>query len=189
MKYYFSLVLFVLLAYSCSETLETESLSIAQSDIKIELDTIQQEEIDIESNDSIFYLIKPNRFKIDSLFKSDYSTTRAYIYLKEYYLSTTNKQDVQFDEWDSITPCSFTELFQYGIKYEVYNCSEEGGISEKMIFPKIELDSVKHFIMQLFSVEENSWVTNTSYEADGAGCYYGIVEEEDSVKIEIYCGC
>jgi len=134
-----------------------------------------------------FILVYPDTAKLNPLaLQSDFSP--FYLYLKTTYL--TRKDSVKYYDWDTKRICAFQQTFENQIKYSVENC-DEGGISEQIILPKMELSLIKAFITYLFYDKENIWIKNTKYQPknEGAGCYYEIKQTEKNTIIKIFCGC
>lgn len=120
----------------------------------------------------------------------DYSESLGYLYLKEYYKIKSSKDSVEIYDWDPDGGvCAFHQDFEFGIHYKLWKCREAGGISETITLPKIETTAIKKFIELLFYDKFNEWTDENSYEPDGAGCYYEIIQNETNTIIDIYCGC
>lgn len=185
----FSYLLLLLLVVSCnSHQVESSKESIVLESTEKVVEEIE-EEIVPDELDSAFKLQIPIGDSIKQMREEEeYQVSLSYIYLREYYGEIGEKTDLTAQDWDSTSICSFVQEFHSNVVYQMSECGESG-ISETIIFPKIETEKVKQFINALFSTEDNTWATPTSYEADGAGCYYSIIQEEEATKIEIYCGC
>ena len=185
----FSYLLLLFLALGCnSASVETLEEAIVEEESFEILEEVEIE-IPVVTVDSTFELLIPNIDSIRVLHKKDdYRGTQAYIYLREYYGLDGEKTDLVFSEWDSTQYCSFVQKFHSEIVYQTAGC-KEAGISETITFPKIETEKAREFINAMFSTEDNTWSSETSYDADGAGCYYTIIQEEAATKIEIWCGC
>ncbi|MBI1287700.1 MAG: hypothetical protein GC178_08990 [Flavobacteriales bacterium] len=114
----------------------------------------------------------------------------GYRYLKKYYKVASEKDSVIYYAWgDSNTICSFRQSFEREIVYEVWECSEGGGISEQITFPKMDNNTAKKFVDLLFYDKWNTWVSDFTYEPVGPGCDYNIQQRENKTVILIYCGC
>ncbi len=113
----------------------------------------------------------------------------AYQYLLSNYDSLGTKSELGYSEYDADYLCSFRQDFSNGLSYSQDYCGEEGGSEEKMRLPIVPYPVLKALINLLFFEPSNSWVSPLSYEADGAGCYYEIIPSEESILIDIYCGC
>ena len=85
--------------------------------------------------------------------------------------------------------CSFKQEFEGNIEYEIWHCKEAGGISERLVFPRMENHTAKEFVLKLFYDKWNSWVSEFKYEPDGAGCYFEIEHSENQTAIDVYCCC
>ena len=132
----------------------------------------------------------PDTNKINLLAeKSNHLESKGYIYLTSFYNINSPIDSVITYEWDSTEVCRFNQEFEYGIEYSLYACSEEGGDSERIAFPKIDEDILQLFIETLFYDPENTWVTEHNYAPNGAGCHYSITESKDKTILNIYCGC
>ena len=120
----------------------------------------------------------------------DYSESLGYLYLKDNYKMTSDRDSIEYYDWlPEKEICAYSQAFENGIRYSVRQCREAGGITEKIILPKIETSKLKSFIELLFWDESNTWTTELKYEPDGAGCYYEIIQTESNSIIDIYCGC
>ena len=138
-----------------------------------------------------FELIDPDTTLLKKELKDiDYDQSETYVYLHQFY-TLIERDSIEYFKWEEISDeeCSFKETFESEIRYYKYDCSEEGGISETVVFPRIENKIIKAFIQKLYETEDNTWTDEYSYEADGAGCYYNVTHTDTTTTIEIYCGC
>ena len=186
----FSYLLLLFLVIGCNSNSEEYSKEPVVQESILEIVEEIGEEFVVADIDSTFKLSIPDLDSIKLIHKKDsYRESIAYVYLREYYGVNGEKEEGAIAEWDSVNYCSFVQNFHFDIQYKTSQCNESG-MSETITFPKIETERVKELINALFSTEDNTWVTNTSYEADGAGCYYLILQEDEkTTKIEIWCGC
>ncbi|MEO0470596.1 MAG: SH3 domain-containing protein [Bacteroidota bacterium] len=111
------------------------------------------------------------------------------LYLKQYYQLAGAQDSVTLYDWSEKEVCAFVQDFEFGIHYRYENCSEEGGADEQIILPLTDLSIVRKWIEHSFYAAENVWTSETSYEPDGVGCYYEIIQQADRTVIDIYCGC
>jgi len=85
--------------------------------------------------------------------------------------------------------CHFEQQFEKGILFKYGGCGE-GGANESITFPGFTKKEMFQIINTNFFTEDNTWnEDSTSYEADGAGCYYSIEERNDTLFVSTYCGC
>lgn len=138
-------------------------------------------------------LVKPDTayLKIQAK-KGKYNKSLSYLYLEKYYNINSKKRNIQYSEWDKKNICSFSQEFNYGIKYYKWTCKEDGGITETITFPKMDVKEIQRLVNVLFyDPQNNKWVSLLKYEPkdSGAGCYYEIVESNTDIKLKIYCGC
>ena len=146
--------------------------------------------IDIENEDS-FTLIDPDMDLIKKLYDSNnYEFSFAYFYLKENYTSVS-RDSIEYYEYEGEEDriCAFQESFELGIHYSIDECREEGGMGESITFPLVDTMVMKAFIQKMFEDENNTWTDDANYEADGAGCYYNVINTDTTSTISIYCGC
>ncbi len=138
-----------------------------------------------------FSPIEPDTAKLNKLFiKKNYTQSVGYLYLKTYYKAISGKDSIQYHELNAKAVCAFKQRFEKDIQYIVWACKEAGGISETIVFPKMELKVAKAFVHKLFyEALNNTWTSEYTYEPDGAGCYYKIIQTDTQTIIEIYCGC
>lgn len=137
-----------------------------------------------------FVLAKPDTAKLKTLQEQgNHAESLTYLYLKTYYKPASPKDSVLFDEWDKKRPCAFQQNFQSGISYKVDDCGEGKGLSETVTFPKVNLTALRTFIETLYFEPDNTWVSPLLYEPEEVGCYYEIIETENNVSLEIFCGC
>jgi len=197
MKYILHLI-FLIFVSSCVMDAPKETTTIVEDtktnefsdELKIS-DTVSSETNELDSLESPFILIDPDtamiKLKIGEL---DYYRSELYIYLHQYY-EIVSRDSIQYYSYDRETnrECGFIENFNPGISYELADCSEEGGVSETVTFPRVNNSTMKSFINKLFENEENTWTDEFSYEADGAGCYYNVTHTDTTTTINIYCGC
>ena len=66
-------------------------------------------------------------------------------------------------------------LYREGYYYE--DCDEEGGMTERITLPLMDITEVRKWIETLFYDPYNTWTSPMSYEPDGAGCYYEIIDK------------
>lgn len=132
----------------------------------------------------------PDTAKLKSLEQQgSYGESLGYLYLMKYYKPISEKDSIIYSEWESNAICSFKQEFEGNIEYEVWHCKEAGGISERLVFPRMENHTAKEFVLKLFYDKWNSWVSEFKYEPDGAGCYFEIEHSENQTSIDVYCGC
>jgi hypothetical protein len=137
-----------------------------------------------------FVLTKPDTAHLRKLEKQgDYTASLTYLYLQTYYKPVSPKDSVSYFEWDKESICAFRQDFVAGITYKVWNCDEGKGITEELTLPKIPLPALRDFMRELYHDKENTWVTPISYAPEEMGCFYDIVESDQSTTIQIYCGC
>lgn len=137
-----------------------------------------------------FELVIPDTVALYKTWKEqNYANSRGYLYLKENYKLAGPMDSVQYYGDSEEAICHFVQIFQYGISYSKSECSEEGGAQEKIILPRIDDALIHEFVNTLFFDPWNTWTTDLTYEADGAGCYYTIKQSEEHTIIDIYCGC
>lgn len=137
-----------------------------------------------------FELHQPDTVSLYKTWKDqNYSDSKGYLYLTGYYQLAGPQDSVEYYGESQESICHFVQKFQYGITYSLSECSEEGGMQEKIIFPRVDDQIIHDFVNTLFFDPWNTWTTELKYEADGAGCYYNIVQSEEYTTIYIYCGC
>lgn len=113
-----------------------------------------------------------------------------YDYLLENYdtISVSNKV-IGESAYGGLDICLFEQRFEQGIWFEYSGCGE-GGANQSLVFPGFTKKELYEIINSEFFTEDNTWnEDSTSYEADGAGCYYSIEERNDSLFVSTYCGC
>lgn len=151
-----------------------------------------------KKENSVFNLIMPNVEKLKKQYEFNYSQIGViYLYLKNNYKPTSKKKDIVKNNYKTDKRiCSFRQEFNK-IEYYLNNCSEKGS-AEKIQIPKINLDTVRKWIEQIYKVTDcdncvkNKWNKNKMIFGpidDGAGCYYSIKEFEYKIEITIDCGC
>ena len=98
-------------------------------------------------------------------------------------------------ESDEKTECGFTQKFQFDIQYSIEQCNEVTFLTEKVIFPKTELSSIKKWVEQIYKAGltdiENTWYENENKYGPKdreAGCYYTIKQTETHSIIKVWCG-
>lgn len=132
----------------------------------------------------------PDTNRLKALEKEQaYTASLGYLYLSEYYQANSERDSIHYYEWGTDAICAFQQSFENGITYKIWDCQEEGGGNEQLIFPLMDSSTVQTFIELLFYDEWNTWVSEFAYEPEGAGCYYTIQQTEDQTIIDIYCGC
>lgn len=187
MKFTASFIALFLLTASCTEN-ETSELRGQQVQ---ETTTENIDSIDLSQNGLTvaFELIDPDTAMIrKKVWKDNYVGSMGYTYLTSYYQATSEKDSIIYYDEESKDLCAFYQTFDYGITYSKSSC-EEVGFIEQIKFPKIDNKSAKAFVNKLFYDSWNTWTTDLNYEADGAGCYYTINQEEHYTIIDIWCGC
>lgn len=128
--------------------------------------------------------------ELRSLWESNqYRYSKGYYYLKTYYNFKEERDSVQFMYPSDEEPCGFIETFAQGLEYRLQSCDKEGGGTERLRFPKMKLEEAQKFIRLLFYTKDNTWKDDYHYHADGAGCYYDIIQNESFTEIRIWCGC
>ena len=136
-----------------------------------------------------FALAKPDTASLKQLeAQGDYVESLTYLYLKANYQPAA-RDSVSYYTWDKETPCAFTQKFDSGISYKVWNCEEGKGRQETLTIPKMPLTALKRFIETLYYEKDNSWTTPLLYGPEEVGCFYDITEAEQTIRIDIYCGC
>ena len=143
-----------------------------------------------------FKLAEPNISKLKEQIK-DGTNESIYYYPTNNYSPTSQKEDLEYYDWDSTGICSFNQVFDKKIKYSIWQCKEAGGISVTIEFPKTERTELMKWIEMIYDVdtfdlERNVWKeNNTKFEPKevNPGCYYKIEEKENSTLVDLYCGC
>ncbi|NQY06378.1 MAG: hypothetical protein HRT68_09395 [Flavobacteriaceae bacterium] len=165
------------------------------TNITIYLDLLLLFSLNTTSTD--FNLVMPNNEKIqEQLLESDYQEEAIYYYLINNFKTVSEIYATQFFEWDTNTLCTYTQDFENSIQYSIYECGESGS-NLKVTFPKMQKENLMKWVEKIHAVyemEENSNVwkeKNTRYEPEflEPGCYYEILETENSMSVQIYCGC
>ena len=144
-----------------------------------------------------FNPIEPNIIKLKEQISSGENTEVIFHYLINNYKVTSKKYDLEYYEWEKSKICAFTQEFENGIKYAIFECKEAGGITIKLELPKIKRTELMKWIEKIYEVDkmeidQNVWKENNSkFEPKevNPGCYYKIEEEEKITLIELYCGC
>jgi len=144
-----------------------------------------------------FELKKPNVAELNAeLKKTNYSQDVTYLYLNRNYKTESEKLDVKKYDYPDYSICAFTQKFEHGIVYSEEQCREAGGITTKLILPKTDNESLIQWIELIFKSSpmdiEHGWnseKTKFGPTDDGAGCYFEIIETENSTAIDMYCGC
>ena len=163
---------------SCEQTQTSKT-----EEVKIEVQTDSIPELEIDSVDDIE--IVEYQLPRDFSLYSDW-----YDYLLENYdtISASNKI-IGESAHGGKDVCHFDQRFELGITFSYGGCGE-GGASESIVFPGFTKEELYEIINSKFFTEDNTWnEDSTSYEADGAGCYYSIEERNDSLFVSTYCGC
>ncbi|MCB9195284.1 MAG: hypothetical protein H6598_03585 [Flavobacteriales bacterium] len=136
-----------------------------------------------------FELIDPDTSLIrKQVWEENYTESMGYTYLTTYYQTVSEKDSIEYYDVENMDICAFHQQFEFDISYSKSSCEEIGYI-EQIKFPKIDSKTAKEFVNKLFYDSWNTWTTDLKYEADGAGCYYTIIQEEDHTTIDIWCGC
>lgn len=135
-----------------------------------------------------FVLNIPSGKTLKKLLENDFE---FYDYLNISYKKTSEVFDVQLvGPGDDAHRCAFKQQFEFGIRYARDDCNEDGGgLSEIIVLPKTDRQQVKKLINLLFKTSDNTWTSPTTYEPDGAGCYYTIIEDDKNTTIKRWCGC
>jgi len=127
---------------------------------------------------------------------SGYSEELIYLYLSNTFDSLDIKRDTVFYNYPDYSICSFSQDFEYGIRYNIEQCKEAGGVSVVVVLPQSEQSSIIDLIETLYKVDrteiENEWNKEKSKyrpRDEGVGCYYEIIDQENSTVIKNYCGC
>lgn len=144
-----------------------------------------------------FNPIEPNVIKLKKQISSGENSEVIFHYLINNYKMTSKKSDLEYYEWDKSKICAFTQEFENGIKYSVFECKEAGGITVELELPKIKRTELMKWIEKIYEVDkteidQNVWKENNSkFEPKevNPGCYYKIEEKEKTTLIELYCGC
>lgn len=156
-------------------------------------DTTEKVEIEViidEAPLTAFVPVSPDTTALKKIwFSDDYTETLGYLYLSTHYPSSNEKDSVEYYNFDEEMICAFYQSFDQGIEYSEHGCAEEGGYQEKYVFPKMDDLVAKEFVNHLFFDPWNTWTSDYSYEAEGAGCYYNIQQSDTTTTIFIWCGC
>mgnify|MGYP006436111327 FL=1 len=143
-----------------------------------------------------FIPVEPNVMKLKEQISSGENTEVIFNYLINNYKMTSEKSDLVYYEWDKSKICAFTQEFENGIKYSVFECKEAGGISVDLELPKIKRTELMKWIEKIYEVEkldidQNVWKENNSkFEPKevNPGCYFEIKEMNNKTLVELYCG-
>jgi hypothetical protein len=91
--------------------------------------------------------------------------------------------------------CSFTQEFEYKIKFSTESCNVSEGLNMSIKFPKVPKDQVTEWIERInesMSIDnENIWDANKKVykpNDDQAGCYYELMEDDNEWNVIIWCG-
>jgi hypothetical protein len=144
-----------------------------------------------------FIPIEPNVIKLQEQISSGENTEVIYNYLINNYKMTSEKSDLEYYEWDKSEICAFTQEFENGIKYSVFECKEAGGISVDLELPKIKRTELMKWIEKIYEVDkmeidQNVWKEdNSKFEPKevNPGCYFEIKEKNSTTLVKLYCGC
>ena len=144
-----------------------------------------------------FNLIEPNIPKLKEQISSGRNTEIIFHYLTNNYKPTSDKYDLEYYDWDSSKLCAFTQEFENGIKYSVFECKEAGGISVDLELPKIKRTELMKWVEKIYEVDkmdidQNVWKEdNSKFEPKevNPGCYFKIEERESTTYVGLYCGC
>ena len=186
---------FALFAASCTEVNSSEETSENESTVAEELISsepqIQGEPSTKDTTVQLdFALVHPDTVALKKVWEGNENFhSKGYLYLSEYYAIAGNKDSVEYYGDSEEYICQFYQEFEYGITYSKSNCSEEGGAEERITFPRLSNAEAHDFVNTLFNDPWNTWTTELTYEADGAGCYYSIIQKEQQTIISIWCGC
>lgn len=142
-----------------------------------------------------FTLKTPDVGKIkETIDEVNYLRGGILIYLENNYSNNSKKINVK-KESDEKTECGFTQKFQFDIQYSIEQCNEVTFLTEKVIFPKTELSSIKKWVEQIYKAGltdiENTWYENENKYGPKdreAGCYYTIKQTETHSIIKVWCG-
>ncbi len=189
--FYLPLIVLSLFAVSCEEAENNEAPSEAAEE-QPTVESIEPNEVETETivASAEFELVKPDTAALKTTYpKGDISFSMGYHYLTQAYSITSEKDSVEYYGDSKEFICHFYQTFEHGITYWKSNCSEEGGAQERITFPSLTNEQAKEFVNTLFYEPWNTWTTDLKYEADGAGCYYTIIQEDDQTIIDIWCGC
>ncbi|MCA0931268.1 hypothetical protein LCM02_02315 [Lutimonas saemankumensis] len=144
-----------------------------------------------------FIPIEPNVIKLQEQISSGENTEVIFNYLINNYKMTSEKSELEYYEWDKSKVCAFTQEFENGIKYSVFECKEAGGISVDLELPKINRAELMKWIEKIYEVDkmdidQNVWKEdNSKFEPKevNPGCYFEIKEKNNKTIVELYCGC
>lgn len=142
-------------------------------------------------------LAEPNISKLKDQISSGQNTTVIGHYLTNNYKPTSKKYDLEYYEWDKSMVCAFTQEFENGIKYSVFECKEAGGNTIELELPKMERTELMKWIEKIYEVDkmeidQNVWKeNNTKFEPTeiNPGCYFRIEERKKATFVNLYCGC
>ena len=144
-----------------------------------------------------FKLTEPNISKLKKQILTSQNNEVIFNYLINNYKEVSKKSDLEYYEWNKSILCAFTQEFENGIKYSVFECKEAGGITIELELPKIKRTELMKWIENIYEVDkmdidQNVWKEdNSKFEPKevNPGCYYKIEEKEKTTLIELYCGC
>jgi len=144
-----------------------------------------------------FELTEPNISKLKEQLLTGQNNEVILNYLTNNYKEASKKYDLEYYDWDKSKLCSFTQEFENGIKYSVFECKEAGGITIELELPRIKRTELMKWIEKIHEVDkmdidQNVWKEdNSKFEPKevNPGCYYKIEEKEKTTLIELYCGC
>ena len=144
-----------------------------------------------------FKLTEPNISKLKKQILTSENNEVIFNYLINNYKEVSEKSDVEYYEWNKSKLCAFTQEFENGIKYSVFECKEAGGITIELELPKIKRTELMKWIENIYEVDKmdidkNVWKEdNSKFEPIevNPGCYYKIKEREKTTIVDLYCGC
>jgi len=144
-----------------------------------------------------FKLINPKKDDLRKAYENDKDGNEIiYYYLIQNYKPTSEKTNIQKIEYGEFNICAFDQTFEYGIKFSMDSCQEEGGINMGLELPKISEEKVKLWIEKIYDTDlsqiPNEWYKGKNTYGpvgEGAGCYYELKSGDDKWIINIYCGC
>lgn len=140
-----------------------------------------------------FKLHIPSKKELQKISDGDYMIPIE-DYFNAFYPSDTPKDSILYQDdfeyakdWGH-EECGYHKMFEQGISYRTNSCGESGG-SEYIVIPTENIASVRTLLEILDQNKENKWESRNSYNADGAGCYFDLKQENGKVIISTYCGC
>ncbi|MDC8006145.1 SH3 domain-containing protein [Aureisphaera galaxeae] len=149
-------------------------------------------------DDKLFTLDDPDIEKLKKQIAiSDQNTEVIYNYLINNYKPLGEKSELEYYEWDNKMLCSFSQEFEPGIKYSIFECKEAGGTTVELKLPRINRKKLMKWVEQIYEVgkmdiDQNVWKeNNTKFEPKktNPGCYFKIEEKGQATLVELYCGC